>query len=77
MEEEKATCPHCGNPNCREGEKFCSNCGKLLWNKCTDEGCPFSYHEDAVLAPDAVYCSACGSPSLFFKEGYITTKDFS
>lgn len=76
MDKEKVTCPHCKNPDCDIEDTFCFNCGKPLWNRCTDGNCPMT-DENQSLAPNMVYCPICGSLSTFAEDGYITTQDFS
>lgn len=70
------TCPHCGNPNCSEEDNYCFNCGKLLYNYCSDPSCPLSDPESGGLSGDMVYCPECGSMSAFAKNGYISSQQF-
>ena len=49
-----AACPSCGTAEQMAGARFCHACGGQLATTCTS--C------DAALAPDARFCSSCGTP---------------
>lgn len=66
MEKEKMICPHCGNPNSYADDNFCFNCGKQLYNFCSDEDCPLSDIDSGGLSPEMIFCPNCGAASTFF-----------
>lgn len=79
-------CPHCGWPDCGGYGQYCPNCGKPLWNICTNTDCyNFNLHEEYIgtgefdedvgmgsLLPTACFCPLCGSKSTFYKDGLIS-----
>lgn len=77
MEQDKMTCPHCGNPDCYVEDEFCFNCGKHLHNFCSNPDCRMSEQDSGGLGPEMVFCPDCGAASTFSKEGYISPKEFS
>ena len=77
MEDEKLTCPHCGNTECLKKDDYCFNCGKALHNYCTNLSlCPFAEDGSFELEANMVFCPACGSLSTFAQNDYICTQDF-
>ena len=79
-------CPHCGWPDCEGYSQYCQNCGKPLWNHCTDPKCPNAeIHEEYIgtgeidedtglgtLPPEYCYCPLCGNKSYFYEQGLIS-----
>lgn len=64
-------CTRCNKiPN--ENDKYCTDCGAPLQNRCSDEpgllkkGCSFLNKQDAA------YCAKCGEPTMFLLHGLIT-----
>lgn len=64
-------CTKCGYSECVQRDNFCTNCGAILYNRCTNENCSLSNPKGDGLASHDCYCPECGSPSVFLKEGYI------
>lgn len=57
-----------------ENDKYCTDCGVPLKNRCSDEpsllkkGCTY------LNAQHAAYCAKCGEPTMFQLHGLITPK---
>lgn len=69
---EQKSCIRCGYIY-EEKDKFCIKCSAPLQNKCTFDGGLFDDPCTKVNPQHAAFCASCGSPTVFYKEGLITT----
>ncbi|WNQ09961.1 hypothetical protein MJA45_20385 [Paenibacillus aurantius] len=60
-------CKHQGEPT----DKFCVRCAAPLINNCTHKGDIFTKKCERVNREDAAFCSGCGAPTVFHKEGFV------
>lgn len=65
-------CFHC-NYKAKEKDKYCTNCGAPLTNRCTNDGGPFGDPCKKVNEKSAVFCAECGSYTTFYKAGMLNT----
>ena len=66
-------CMNCGHDEKWPDSYYCSQCGAILQNFCTNPNCELCREdgEDVELPADAKYCPVCGEPTLFFQKGYL------
>ena len=64
--DEYITCPKCGNPECREGDSFCFNCGFELGNCCENADC-----DRGDLPEHWCFCPSCGHASRYYAAALI------
>lgn len=69
---EQNSCKRCGHTY-EEKNKFCTRCGAPVQNRCTFNGGLLDDPCTKVNSPHAAFCESCGSPTLFYKEGLITS----
>lgn len=73
-------CLKCGNVESKRLDSFCRRCGtKYETNSCTNKDCRgfdvFSeIQQTTICDADDCYCYACGSETVFFREGLIKKK---
>lgn len=65
-------CKKCGNPDCRDSDSYCFNCGETLVNRCDNPNCSSG---DEILE-NFVYCPHCGELTYFGQTGYIQELEF-
>jgi hypothetical protein len=65
-------CFRCGNIT-GEKEKFCTNCGASLINRCTNDGGLLGEPCNKTQSKNALYCADCGSYTTFYQAGLLGT----
>ncbi|GIO16364.1 hypothetical protein J19TS2_59190 [Cohnella xylanilytica] len=55
-----------------ENDKYCTDCGAPLQNRCFDAHGPLKKGCSFVNAKTAAYCAKCGEPTLFNLHGLVT-----
>lgn len=56
-----------------EKDKYCTNCGAPLINRCTYDGGPLGEPCNKINSKHAVFCADCGSYTTFYKSGLLET----
>lgn len=54
-------------------DNYCTYCGAPLKNRCTNKGGLLGEPCNKLNHPRAVFCSACGAPTTFYKAGLLST----
>jgi RNA polymerase subunit RPABC4/transcription elongation factor Spt4 len=67
---ELQTCVRCGYMADKE-DSYCILCGAPLKNRCTKKRSPLHNGCSKINKPDAKYCSACGTETLFNDWGLL------
>lgn len=57
----------------KDGDRYCTDCGAPLKNRCFDEPGLLKKGCTNVNSPTAAYCAKCGGPTLFLVHGLIRT----
>lgn len=70
--EKDFACPHCGTINDINRGLYCTSCGKLLMNSCTNDDCRNIDIISADIMCDDRYCPLCGTDTVFYVNGWIT-----
>lgn len=70
--EQDLACPHCGTYNDLNRGLYCTSCGKLLMNYCTNHECANSDAQNADIMCDERYCPICGSTTVFAEYGWLS-----
>lgn len=65
------TCPHCGKLNDVNRGLYCTDCGKLLLNSCTNSDCENSDPWSCDNMSDERYCPLCGTVTTFELNGLV------
>ncbi|MBB6669255.1 hypothetical protein [Cohnella nanjingensis] len=55
----------------KEKDKYCTDCGAPLVNRCFDEHGPLKKGCNFVNDREAAYCAKCGEPTLYNLFGII------
>lgn len=64
-------CPNCGIPGCSTDDVFCTNCGYMLQNYCSNPECNSHSIGNKPLADNMCFCPVCGHKSVYMTKGYI------
>lgn len=74
-------CPNCRNEQTDNYGDYCKICGKLIVNKCSDEGETdidingYSYYTkepcNHLAEGNARYCTVCGKPTTFYNQKFL------
>lgn len=56
-----------------EQDSYCTYCGAPLKNKCTNKGGLLGEPCTKLNHPGAVFCSACGAHTSFYKAGLLSS----
>jgi len=70
--EKDFNCPHCGATNDINRGFYCTNCGNLIMNFCTNKDCKNSDIKNADIMCDDHYCPLCGFATIFEENGWIS-----
>lgn len=65
-------CPVCGNKHFSDRALFCKMCGTPLYNDCVNEH-EYDRECGAHNDGDARYCERCGSETVFFSRGVLSS----
>ena len=69
--ENDLACPHCGALNDSNRGLYCTNCGKLIVNYCTNKNCENADIQSSDIMTDDRYCPLCGFTTIFEENGWI------
>jgi hypothetical protein len=68
---EPPSCVRC-RKKAGENDKFCTDCGSPLFNRCSDEPGILKKGCSHLNEPDAAFCARCGEQTVFQMHGLIT-----
>jgi hypothetical protein len=69
---ERKYCVRCSH-RAGEKDKFCTQCGAPLENRCTNDGGPLGDPCEKICDRNAAFCPACGCYTSFYKAGLVHT----